>query len=180
MSTPTTAIEAAEGAIVIAWSAPDERGNAITSYTVEIQDTNGDWVAETSYCGGSTAVACTVPMSVATASPYSLVQGELVAVRVSATNYYGTGTASAATTSGALVAVVPLTMSAPSRGTATSTSQVEIDWTLLTDPSNGGSEVTSYHLVWDAGTGTTTTTLVGLLTPYTLGSYIVTTGVTLG
>jgi hypothetical protein len=71
-------------------------------------------------------------------------------------------------------------MVAPTRGSATSTTQIEIDWSLLTDPDNGGSSVVSYNLVWDAGTGTTTVSLVGLLTPYTQDSYIVTTGVTLG
>lgn len=71
-------------------------------------------------------------------------------------------------------------MAAPTRGSATSTTQIEVDWSLLTNPSNGGSEVTSYQLVWDAGTGSTTSSLVGLLAPYTQASYVVTTGVTLG
>lgn len=180
VTTPTTEVEATAGSISITWVAPGERGDAISSYTVEIQGASGSWAAETAYCGGSTALSCTVPMSVVTAAPYLLAQGDLVAVRVSATNSYGPGAASPATTAGAHVALVPHTMVAPARGSATSTTQIEVDWSLLVDPSNGGSEVTSYQLVWDAGTGSTTSSLVGLLSPYTQASYVVTTGVTLG
>lgn len=168
VATPTTSIEPTAGSISISWTAPGERGDAITSYTVEIEGaTPGNWVAETANCGGSTALSCTVPMSVVTASPYLLSQGDLVAVRVSAANSYGSGAASAATSTGALVALVPHTMDAPTRGSATSTSQIEVDWTVLTDPSDGGSQVTSYELVWDSGSGSTTTSLVGDLSPYT-------------
>jgi hypothetical protein len=34
--TPTTIVEASAGSIAIGWTAPDERGDSITSYTVEI------------------------------------------------------------------------------------------------------------------------------------------------
>lgn len=180
VGTPATEVEATAGSISITWAAPGERGDAITSYTVEIQGASASWAAETAYCGGSTALSCTVPMSVVTAAPYLLTQGDLVAVRVSAANSYGSGAASPATSTGALVALVPHTMAAPTRGSATSTSQIEVDWTLLSDPSNGGSDATSYQLVWDEGTGPTSTSLVGLLSPYTQASYVVTTGVTLG
>lgn len=46
-------------------------------------------------------------------------------------------------------------MAAPTRGSGTSTTKLVIDWTALTYPSNGNSAILSYHLVWDAGTGTT-------------------------
>ncbi len=36
------------------------------------------------------------------------------------------------------------------RGSATSTSLIEVDWTALTsDADMGGSAITSYHLQWD-------------------------------
>jgi hypothetical protein len=46
---------------------------------------------------------------------------------------------------------------------------------------NGDSEVTSYRLVWDAGSGTEPSVdLVGYISPYALGSYTVASGVTMG
>jgi large repetitive protein len=166
---------------VITWSAPDSRGDAITSYSVEIEGaTSGAWSAETTHCTGNpTATTCTVPMSVLTAAPYSLTQGALVAARVTATNSYGPGQASSANTVGADVRVAPLAMAAPTRGPGTAISQVEVLWTVLSAPNNGGSAVTSYHLQWDQGTGTWAD-LVGLVSPYVQTSYTVTTGVTTG
>lgn len=72
VATPTTSIEPTAGSILISWTAPGERGDTITSYSVEIQGGSASWAAETSYCGGSTALSCTVPMSVVTAAPYLL------------------------------------------------------------------------------------------------------------
>jgi hypothetical protein len=178
---PTTSIDPTTGALDIAWVAPSARGSPITSYTVEIQDAAASsWHAETANCGGSTAVACSVPMSVLIASPYSLTQGTIVRARVYASNAFGAGATSAANTDGAKVRVAPLVMAAPRRGAATSTGQIAVEWDLLSAPSNGDSPVTSYHLVWDAGSGTTSTDLVGLVSPYTLATYSVATGVTEG
>ena len=177
---PTTAVGSAAGAIEISWAAPDSQGDPITSYLVEIQGaTPGAWTAEAAHCGGTSAVSCTVPMAVVTAAPYLLSQGDLVEVRVTAANSYGPGPASPANTAGADVRVAPLAMAAPIRGPATASAQVEVQWTLLAGPSDGGSPVTSYHLQWDQGTGTWAD-LVGLVSPHLLAGYTVTTGVTPG
>ncbi len=122
VTTATTSVKATTGAVLIAWAAPDARGDPITSYTVEIQDaTASSWTAETADCGGTAALLCTVPMAVLRAWPYSLAQGALVVVRVSASNSYGTGPASQANTAGVSVRVAPLSMNAPTRGAETST-----------------------------------------------------------
>lgn len=44
-------------------------------------------------------------------------------------------------------------MSSPTRGSQTSTSQIEVVWTALTAPNNGYSSILSYHLQWDNGVG---------------------------
>lgn len=119
-------------------------------------------------------------MSVFTTAPYSLAQDALIVVRVSATNTYGYGATSTVNSAGAVVRLAPLSMVTPSRGSGTSTSQIEVDWTALTVPTNGGSAITSYHLLWDAGTGTIDADLVGLVSSYTSTSFTVTTSVTLG
>ena len=119
-------------------------------------------------------------MSVVITSPYSLDQGDLIQVRVSASNSYGSGTASPVNSEGAQVRVIPEAPNIPRRAAETSTGQIEVEWDLLSAPNNGDSEIISYHLVWDAGTGTTTVALVGLVSDYTLGSYTATTGVQMG
>jgi hypothetical protein len=121
-SAPTTAVDAATGDVTISWLAADARGDAVVSYTVEIENALASaWTAETVNCGGSTALTCQVPMSVLTAAPYSLPQGQLVKVRVYASNAYGAGAPSAANTAGADVRVAPVAMGPPTRGAQTST-----------------------------------------------------------
>ena len=174
-SAPATTVNAATGHVDISWIAADARGDTITSYTVEIENALGAaWTAETANCGGSAALSCSVPMSVLTAAPYSLPQGHVVKVRVYATNSYGNGAYSDANTAGADVRVVPISMGAPRRGNQTSTGQIEVAWDALTSPATGGSSITSYQLLWDAGTGgAAATALVGLVSDYTQTSYLV-------
>ena len=43
-------------------------------------------------------------------------------------------------------------MSQVSRGPATSTTQIEAEWSALTGHETGGATIDSYHLQWDAGT----------------------------
>lgn len=119
-------------------------------------------------------------MSVFTAAPYTLVQDALIVVRVSATNAYGYGATSAVNTAGAQVRVAPLSMNTPSRGSGTSTSQIEVAWPALVAPATGSSDITSYHLLWNAGSGTVDKDLVGLVSSYTGTSFVVTTSVSLG
>lgn len=62
------------------------------------------------------------------------------------------------------------------RGSATSTSQIEILWDALTTSlQTGDSPIKSYHLQWDQdGTLTSFVELAGFTSPYTLTSFILT------
>src|SRR5437762_1734809 len=72
-------------------------------------------------------------------------------------------------------------MSAPVSGSSTSESQIEVTWSALTTPSNGGSTITSYNLQWDSGSaGVTWTDVVGISPAYTSTSIILSTGITAG
>ena len=178
---PTTAIEATAGDVVITWVAPDAQGSALTTYLVEIEgSTPGAWSAETTYCGGSTAVTCQVPMSVFWAGPYSLGRGATIAVRVTASNAYGAGPASPSSTGAALVRVLPDQMAVPARGAGTSISQLELVWTALAAPNNGDSAITSYNLQWRANSGAAWADLVGQATPSLATSHAASAGVSAG
>lgn len=90
----------------IDWTAPDDRGSSLTSYTILIQtSTPGAFLADATNCPG-TPVAntyCEIPLSTLQGGAFTLVQGDAVVVTVAATNAFGTGVASdtAAITGGA-------------------------------------------------------------------------------
>ena len=48
---PTTTFKA-DGNVVISWTAPDNGGSDITSYSIQVQKSDGSYLA-TSYCDGT-------------------------------------------------------------------------------------------------------------------------------
>lgn len=71
----------------ISWVAPDDRGAALTTYKVYVEDVNGNLVEEAVYCSSSeptllTNRYCNIPMSVLANAPYSLPKGTLIKVKV--------------------------------------------------------------------------------------------------
>lgn len=117
-------------------------------------------------------------MSVLTSSPYSLAYGATVYAKVQAQNSQGWSVLSIANVGGATIQQTPSTMSAPTSGSSTSESQIEISWIA---PSDGGSAISSYNLQWDSGTsGSTWTDVVGISPAYTSTSIILSTGITAG
>lgn len=159
MATVTTSLDSSTGGVQISWTNPSSNGAAVTSYYIEIQDNSGVWRTETTDCDGNNnaiffARACTIPMSTLTSAPFSLTLGALVQVRASAINVYGQSTPSAVNTVGATISTVPVQMTAPTRGSATSESQLQVNWATLTGTDTGNSAILSYSLYWDNGSGT--------------------------
>mmetsp|Transcript_33982 Transcript_33982/g.25068 ORF Transcript_33982/g.25068 Transcript_33982/m.25068 type:complete len:512 (-) Transcript_33982:873-2408(-) len=186
MSAATTSIDSVSGGVKIEWVAPDDNGEDITAYKIEIQEYGGaNWYEETTNCDGSDSTIisqlwCIVDMDDLGASPFNYAFDELVLVRVSAENAVGFGTVSSTNSVGAVTASKPLVMTSLARGADTSTDSLYVEWTALSAPQNGNSAILSYNLVWDAGSGTTNQVLVGLSTSYTSTSYAVTTGIASG
>lgn len=77
------------------WIEPYNGGSAILELDIEIRATGGTFYAEAIYCNGVSDATvrsqsyCVIPMSVLTASPFSLVQGDAVIARMRATNVVG-------------------------------------------------------------------------------------------
>lgn len=189
MSTVTTAIDATTGGVTITWAEPASNGGAITAYTIKIVDEAGStWSTETTDCDGSNAAivsakSCTIPMSTFAALPFSYsTLGTVIKVKATATNAYGTSPAeSTENTSGAEYKAVPGTMSTPTRGAASTESSIVVEWTApSTQAETGGSSITGYEIVWDAGDGSADTTLAGLVSSYTSTSYTQGSGLTEG
>jgi hypothetical protein len=118
-------------------------------------------------------------MSVLRDSPYSLSLGDSVQAKVRAYNERGWSSYSSSG-SGATVQTIPGTMSAPTRGSATSETQIEVSWTALTSSTQtGGATILSYNLQWDAGTNQATWyNLIGSTTASTVTTLTVTSQVT--
>lgn len=59
-------------------------------------------------------------------------------------------------------------MAAPTRGSATSTTELVVNWVALSSPQNGDSTIYTYNLEWDAGTAGVTFTSIHGFAPYSL------------
>lgn len=96
--TPVQPLTANTGtSILVSWSTPYNGGSPITALSIEIRTADGaTFAAEPLYCNAASDPVvrergyCPIPISVLRASPFSLAQGDLVVVRVSATNVVGT------------------------------------------------------------------------------------------
>lgn len=143
----------------IDWVIPYNGGSTITAYNVQIQKKNGDWIEELTYCAArsdSTVIAnryCVIPIATLSASPYLLVQGDIVKVRVLAQNAIGDSSYSTVNTLGADIRVAPLTpLLAPYRGSLTTITQIQVLVAQITGAQTGGSPITSYYIEFNDGT----------------------------
>jgi hypothetical protein len=134
----------------VGWSMPFSQGSPITQFTVQIKQKDGTFSTD-SGCSTATVVTnsyCDITLLSIQASPYLLIQDDVIVAQVSSTNSLGTSAyQSSSTTSGARVEIVPLkpTIQA-SRGSLTSQSQLEIVISPLTGADNGGSLILSYAI----------------------------------
>jgi hypothetical protein len=168
--------------VKISWTAPTANSRPILGYTIVIETSTTDTYEEsTALCDGAAQASvryCLVDMSDLRASPYYLTYDTLIRAKVYAYNARGTSIASDPNASGARVQVEPSALTAPTRGSTTGPAQVEVNWSSLTTPDNGGSSILSYHLQYDSGTSATNwTDVVGLspdslLLTYTVSSDI--------
>ena len=136
-----TATRTASQSVQVTFTAPaNVGGSSITSYTV------------TSSTGGFTGTGATSPVTVT-----GLTNGTAYTFTVTATNSYGTGTASGASNS-----ATPYTVpGAPTIGTATSTGTTTATISFTAPASNGGSTITSYTAVSSPGSITGTLSQAG-------------------
>jgi hypothetical protein len=105
-----TTIDPITGGVKIDWTAPYYNGAEITSYTIEIQDSNSLWQSDAQCDGSDSAIVasmnCVVSMdTISTTFGYAF--DSIVYVRISATNQMGTGAWSMANSDGALVRSKP-------------------------------------------------------------------------
>ena len=136
---------------------PDSGALPIESYVIEVLATDGTFMT-IEECDGSDPIVianlfCYIHLNTLSKQPFSVPQGQMFKFRVSAVNKLGQSVASNFNTEGPLSMVVPhKPPTPPSRGSSTSTSQIEVEYEMLTGDETGGSPITSLHLEWDLGT----------------------------
>ncbi len=132
----------------VTWIAPFSQGSTISNYKVQIKAFDGTFLDEI-LCTG-TGLFCDVPISKLTSATYNLVKGSQVIAKVAAENSYGPSSFSDQNTVFALIELIPEKPTlAPSRGSLSSTSQIEIVITHLSDSQNGGATITEYNIYVD-------------------------------
>lgn len=86
-------------------------------------------------------------MSVLRATPYNLIYGQVVKVRISAYNVNGWSVPTESSNSGATVRTEPITMTTPYRGVDTTELQIHVVWASLVAIADiGNSAILSYGL----------------------------------
>jgi uncharacterized repeat protein (TIGR02543 family) len=119
------------GKVTVEWTAPAANGAAITSYTAQAYDPDGNEVTGATCTISAPSTSCDVSTNLAAGTAYTF--------KVTATNAAGTGSASAASSSAAINAAP----SAPRNVTGTaSNGSVAVSWDAPSD--SRGSAVTGY------------------------------------
>jgi len=153
----TTALETNVN-VMIQWTAPFDNYMTIDRYQVLIGTHNSQTFIETkTLCDGSKAYVvsartCIVPIASLLVAPYNLVELELIRIQVIAHNPRGWGVASPVNTAGVTAMTVPSQMTAPINGPLTDEYLIDVSWSTLAFPNNGGSDLTSFDLEYDNGT----------------------------
>lgn len=114
--------------MTVTWTALatlNERGSPVVAYRIKFKKSDGTYAEATGSACTSVLVgtlSCTIPMSVLTASPFSLAVGADIIARVEARNAIGYSAASVDSSTVATVRSPPTVAPTLSRGSATSTS----------------------------------------------------------
>ena len=110
-------------------------------------------------------------------TPYSYIQGELIKVRASAMNEFDSSEVSAANGDGATLRTAPHKMTNVLTHSDTRKDLLRVEWLAPTTEQSGDSNILSYKLVWDAGTGTVDQELTSVTTYFTDLTYTITDGI---
>jgi len=142
--------------VTITWTIPYNGGSSVDSYNLQILTSDGaTFVEQSTYCNArsdSTVISnryCAIPMSVLTSEPFLLVQGDEIVAQILAHNHLGDSPYSADSSNnigvGALIMQVPHEPpTGASRGSLTTTDQIQAVIPELEGALTGGSPIISY------------------------------------
>lgn len=128
MEIPATSVNGQN--IVVSWQVPYENSDFVSAYRAYAAAKDGSFhqLEECNVSGSPPATSCSVEMTKLQESPFSLVQDDIVRVRMQASNTNDWSEMSESNVSGGRIQVKPYEMQPPTRGGFTSTSQLEVVW----------------------------------------------------
>lgn len=166
MNTVRLTLQNADTAVKIAWDYPEDNGDSVDEYLIEIKDVTDSFLPYLPSCDGAdpTIVAnryCYVEMAVLRASPYSLAKGDKIVVRAMAKNLKGFNDTFSDTTLTSFTTVIEIEPDAPQppfKGADTKFNVLHTYWTKFSDyslPAGGvTSAIQSYNLQRNDGNNT--------------------------
>lgn len=166
MNTVRVTLQSADTAVKIAWDYPEDNGDSVDEYLIEIKDVTDSYLPYLPSCDGAdpTIVAnryCYVEMAVLRDSPFSLAKGDKIVVRAMAKNLKGFNDTFSDTTLSSFTTVIeiePDAPQAPFKGADTKFNVLHTYWTKFSDyslPAGGvKSAIQSYNLQRNEGNNT--------------------------
>ncbi len=145
---PTTVIVGSN--INVSWVAPNSNGSPITAYIITFRDSTGNYHPLLDDCNGSSpqvvsTLQCVVPLTKMYVSPFNLILGDNIAVKIVAINSYGNSLPSAPVDGAAVVMLPDAPIGLANNPALTNANQIGITW--QTGLSGGGVPILGY-LVW--------------------------------
>ena len=145
---PTTAIVGSN--INVSWVAPTSNGSPITAYIITFRDSADNYHLLLDDCNGSSpqvvsTLQCVVPLTKMYVSPFNLILGDNIAVKIVAINSYGNSLPSAPVDGAAVVMLPDAPIGLANNPALTNANQIGITW--QTGFSDGGVPILGY-LVW--------------------------------
>jgi hypothetical protein len=152
--------------VIFDWTAPDNNGLPISSFTVLIRKADNQFAELLEYCNGAvepilTNTECTVPLASLIAEPFLLKQADSIDFIVRATNAYGDSEYSQLG-GGALIQLVPdAPVNLQDLPAVTTATVIGFEW--QNGSNDGGAAVLDYRLYFDQSTDTWSVLAEGVL-----------------
>jgi hypothetical protein len=166
----------------IQWNEPTNGGSAIVSYSIMIQKSDSTYATETQYCDGTSPTivstrTCDIPFTVLRdVTTFNLDDGDLIVVKIAASNIIGMGPYSTPNTVGVAIETEPAAPTSAPKATAYSESDATIEMSSTMRLLSVSSPILYYELVWDQGSNGATWTSYTVTT----NNIVTVTGLTSG
>jgi len=153
-NTPTTTVVGSN--VIFDWDAPNDNGTPINEYKILIRNADSSFVQDDTVCNGKLLTVvqnteCTVPLSKLTASPFNLLRGYSIFIKVIAQNPYGDSLASDQGNGGIIVLVPDSPVNLQNDLTVTTASVIKFTWS--DGVQDGGTSIIDYRVSYDQSTG---------------------------
>jgi hypothetical protein len=149
---PTTTFDRTLQIVKVDWTAPTDNGSPITSYKVELRQSNLIYSEELVSCNGAdaaimAALSCSVPVDTLLQAPFSLQWGSNIYARIVAVNLYGESQVSEAGHEAQILTIPDKPVSLAEVVAMRSDNSITVSWEA--GAQDGGAPVLDYRISYD-------------------------------